>query len=130
MLNTKSSSNGVILIFYLSFLSNEQVYFFFFQMNEFLVILKLKMHQNICLSKVVFLKCLKKWKNADFWLLLQFNKGLFCRFGTTGVNKKWHFFFGFDQGFQKIKKKFWKSKFFCLLTQHTTKCIRVWCNPE
>ena len=30
------------------FLSNEQVYFFFFQMNEFLVILKFKKHQNIC----------------------------------------------------------------------------------
>ena len=31
-----------MLIFYSSFLSNEQVYFFFFQMNEFLVILKFK----------------------------------------------------------------------------------------
>ena len=29
-----------MLILYSSFLSNEQVYFFFFQMNEFLVILK------------------------------------------------------------------------------------------
>ena len=37
-----------MLIFYLSFLSNEQVYFFFFQMIEFLVILKFKKYQNIC----------------------------------------------------------------------------------
>ena len=39
---------GEMLIFYSSFLSNEQVYFFFFEMNEFLVILKFKKHQNIC----------------------------------------------------------------------------------
>ena len=52
-----------MLILYSSFLSNEQVYFFFFQMNEVLVILKFKKYQNICLSKVVFLK---KAKNADF----------------------------------------------------------------
>ena len=57
-------------------------------MNGFLVILKFKKHQNIYLKRVVFLKCLKKRKNAGFYLLLQFNKGLFCRFGTTGVNKK------------------------------------------
>ena len=37
-----------MFIFHLSFLSNEQVYFFFFQMNEFLVILKFKKHQSIC----------------------------------------------------------------------------------
>ena len=37
-----------MLILYSSFLSNEQVNFFFFQMNEFLVILKFKEHQNIC----------------------------------------------------------------------------------
>ena len=49
-----------MLIFYSSFLSNEQVYFFFFQMNEFLVILKFKKHQNIGKSVVVFLKCLKE----------------------------------------------------------------------
>ena len=30
----------------------------------------------------------KKRKNADFYLLLLYNKGLFCRFGATGVNKK------------------------------------------
>ena len=81
-----------MLIFYSSFLSNEQVYFFFFQMNEFLVILKFKKHQHIGKSVVVFLKCLKEPKYADFWLHLQFNKGLFCHFGTTEVNKKWHFF--------------------------------------
>ena len=49
-----------MLIFYSSFLSNEQVYFFFFQMNEFLVILKFKKHQHIGKSVVVFLKCLKE----------------------------------------------------------------------
>ena len=37
-----------MLILYSSFLSNEQVYFFSFQMNEFLVILKFKKNQNIC----------------------------------------------------------------------------------
>ena len=36
-----------MLILYSSFLSNEQVYFFFFQMNEFLVILKFKKAINI-----------------------------------------------------------------------------------
>ena len=81
-----------MLIFHSSFLSNEQVYFFFFQMNEFLVILKFKKHQHIGKSVVVFLKCLKEPKYADFLLHLQFNKGLFCHFGTTEVNKKWHFF--------------------------------------
>ena len=49
-------------------------------------------HQHIGKSVVVFLKCLKEPKYADFWLHLQFNKGLFCHFGTTEVNKKWHFF--------------------------------------
>ena len=96
-----------MLILYSSFLSNEQVYFFFFQMNEFLVILKFKKHQNICYSKVVFLKCLKKRKNADFYLLLQFHKSLFCRFGTTGVNKKWHFFLVLTKD-SKNKEKVWK----------------------
>ena len=48
-----------MLIFYSSFLLNEQVYFFFFQVNEFLVILKFKKHQNIGKNVVVFLKCLK-----------------------------------------------------------------------
>ena len=37
-----------MLQFNSSFLSNEQVYFFFFQVNEFLAILKFKKHQNIC----------------------------------------------------------------------------------
>ena len=37
-----------MLMLYSSFLSNEQVYFFFFQMNEFLAILKFKKHQNTC----------------------------------------------------------------------------------
>ena len=96
-----------MLILYSSFLSNEQVYFFFFQMNEFLIILKFKKHQNICSSKVVFLKCLKKQKNADFYLLLQFNKGLFCRFGTTGVSKKWHFFLVLTKD-SNNKEKVWK----------------------
>ena len=55
-----------MLIFYSSFLSNEQVYFFFFQMNEFLVILKFKKHQHIGKSVVVFYKCSKEPKYADF----------------------------------------------------------------
>ena len=77
-----------MLISYSSFVSNEQFYFFFFQMNEFLVILNFKKRRNIAESVVVFLKCLQEPKYADFWLHLQFNKGLFCHFGT----KKWHFF--------------------------------------
>ena len=48
-----------MLIFYSSFISNEQVYFFFFQMNEFLVILKFKKYQHIGKSVIVFLKCLR-----------------------------------------------------------------------
>ena len=55
-----------MLIFYSSFLSNGQVYFFFFQMNEFLVLLKFQKHQHIGESVVVFLKCLKEPKYADF----------------------------------------------------------------
>ena len=55
-----------MLIFYSSFLLNGQVYFFFFQMNEVLVILKFKKHQNIGKSVVVFLKCLKEPMYADF----------------------------------------------------------------
>ena len=54
--------------------------------------LKFKKYQHIGKSVVVFLKCLKEPKYADFWLHLQFNKGLFCHFGTTEVNKKLHFF--------------------------------------
>ena len=46
-----------MLIFHSSFLSNEQVYFFFFQMNEFLAIFEFKKHQHIGKSVVVFLKC-------------------------------------------------------------------------
>ena len=92
-----------MLIFYSSFLSNEQVCFFFFQMNAFLVILKFKKHQHIGKS-VVFLKCLKEPKYADFWLHLQFNKGLFCHFGITEVNKKWHFFLVFTKD-SKNKEK-------------------------
>ena len=79
-----------MLIFYSSFLSNEQVYFFFFQMNEFLVILKFKKHQHIGKSVVVFLKCLKEPKYADFW-------GLFCF-----DYKKWHFFFKDSKNKEKI----------------------------
>ena len=93
-----------MLIFYSSFVSNEQVYFYFFQMNEFLVILKFKKHQHIGKSVVVFLKYLKEPKYTDFWLHFQFNKGLFCHFGTMEVNKKWHFFFVLTR-ILKIKKK-------------------------
>ena len=53
-----------MLIFYSSFLSNEQVYFFFFQMNAFLVILKFKKHQNICYSCIS--QMLKKAKKCRF----------------------------------------------------------------
>ena len=56
-----------MLISYSSFISNdEQVYFLFFQMNEFLVILKYKKYQHIGKSVVVFIKCLKEPKYADF----------------------------------------------------------------
>ena len=55
-----------MLIFYSSFLSNEQPYFFVFQMDDFLVILKFKKHQHIGKCVVVFLKCLKESKYADF----------------------------------------------------------------
>ena len=53
-----------MLIFY--FVINEQVYFFFFQMNDILVILKFKKRQHIGKSVVVFLKYLKEPKCADF----------------------------------------------------------------
>ena len=43
-----------MLAFHSSFSSNEQVYTLFFQMNEFLVILKFKNHQNIGKSVVMF----------------------------------------------------------------------------
>ena len=108
-----------MLIFYSSFLSNEQVYFFFFQMNEFLVILKFKKHQHIGKSVVVFLKCLKEPKYADFRLHLQFNKGLFCHFGTTEVNKKWHFFLALTK-YSKSKEKKKNKKIKSLFKGRTT----------
>ena len=43
-----------MLIFYSSFLSNEQVYFFFFQMDEFLAILKFKKYQIFVKVKFYF----------------------------------------------------------------------------
>ena len=107
-----------MLISYSSFLSNEQVHFFFFQMNEFLVILKFKKHQYIAKSIVVFLKCLKEPKYAQiFWLHLQFNKGLFCHFGTTKVDKKWHFFLVLTKD-SKNKEKKLKSVFKGRTTQN------------
>ena len=39
----KTKGGGVNVNIFSSFLSNEQVYFFFFQMNEVLVILKLSL---------------------------------------------------------------------------------------
>ena len=102
-----------------------QVYFFFFQMNEFLVILKFKKYQHIGKSVIVFLKCLKEPKYADFWLHLQLNKGLFCHFGTTEVNKKRHFFLVLTKD-SKNKEKKLKSLF---KGAHNTKSFRIWCNP-
>ena len=82
------------------------VYSFFFQMNEILVIWKFKKHQNICSSIVVFLKCLKKWKTADFWLLLQINKS-FVALEQQGSTRNDTFSWSWPR-IPKIKKKVWK----------------------
>ena len=113
-----------MLILHSSFLSNEQVYFFFFQMNEILVILKFKKHQHIGKSVVVFLKCFKEPEYADFWLHLQFNKACFVtleqRRSTRNDTFSW-----FWPRILKIKKKIKKS----LQRAHNTKSFRIWCNP-
>ena len=58
-----------MLIFYSSFLSSEQVYSLFFQMNEFLVIWKFKkaskyLFKYSCFSQM--LKKVKNWQISDF----------------------------------------------------------------
>ena len=65
--------------------------------NEWvLVILKF---QHIGKSVVVFLKCLKEPKYADFWLHLQFNKGLFLSLWNNRGQQEMTPFLSFDQGF-------------------------------
>ena len=73
-----------MLTFYSSFLSNEQVYFFFFQMNEFLVIFKFKKHQK--LSKYIS-QVLKRVKNADFDYVFNSIKACFIALEQRGPTK-------------------------------------------